>query len=652
MGNKLTQTDANGRSTVTRYDVMGRVDSIDYPDGTEETFTYWDNDQIHTVIDQHGTTTYTYDNRDRLDTETQPDGTVLDYDYDDAGNRTEVKLTRNNSVVSTTTYVYDDLNRLETVTDAQGITRYTYDDVGNLDTLTYPNGIVLDYDYNSVNQLDLLTTRAANGSIIQSYDYTLDDTGRRRAILEANGRHTQYGLDDLYRLTSETITDAVNGNYSASYQYDWVGNRLNSLIDGVSTTYAYDDNDRLESQGTTTYGYDNNGNQTSQIDNGDVTEYRYDSKNKLIGLEKNGFAVASYTYNHSGIRTGKTENGQTTAFVVDSNRDYAQVLLETNGTSQIHYSYGRDLIQQTRGGQASFYLYDGLGSTRALADSTGAVTDRYDYEAFGEIRNETGNSENHYKFTGEQFDTSLNQYYLRARYYDQSVGRFSSMDTYQGNYYDPVTLHKYLYANVDPSSMTDPSGNFSMGQMMSTVNVLSNLVSATQSSISLYNSSIAGEELSAKDIGFAILSELVGSKVRLFKIASKGCRKGKKNNCSFPVLGGRYNEINKWRKDAKKGGEIHHMPSFYAIKEVKTFGSAPAIWMAKDDHRKTASHSWFPGSSQYREIQRRKVKSGDICGALAMDVDDIRFKFPGKYEAGMLQLKLQLPLIIGTTCAL
>ncbi len=49
-------------------------------------------------------------------------------------------------------------------------------------------------------------------------------------------------------------------------------------------------------------------------------------------------------------------------------------------------------------------------------------------------------------------------YYLRARYYDQGIGRFTQMDTWMGRNHDPVSLHKYLYAGNDPVLMIDPSG--------------------------------------------------------------------------------------------------------------------------------------------------------------------------------------------------
>jgi RHS repeat-associated protein len=63
-------------------------------------------------------------------------------------------------------------------------------------------------------------------------------------------------------------------------------------------------------------------------------------------------------------------------------------------------------------------------------------------------------------YCGEQFDANLHQYYLRARYYDQGAGRFNSMDSFEGNNFDPQSLHKYAYCHCDPLNNQDPTGMF------------------------------------------------------------------------------------------------------------------------------------------------------------------------------------------------
>ena len=193
---------------------------------------------------------------------------------------------------------------------------------------------------------------------------------------------------------------------------------------------------------------------------GRTTVMTYDALNRLTEASTlNGTLLFGYDIN--GVRTSRSENGITTNYVVDHNQQYAQVLAEIeNGLTTKQYTYGDDLLSQTEGaGQERFFLYDGLGTTRALADGSEAVTDTYAYEAFGELLDSTGGSDNAYRYTGEQYDSGLNQYYLRARYYDQGVGRFTQMDTWMGRSQDPVTLNKYIYAYSDPTNVIDPSGN-------------------------------------------------------------------------------------------------------------------------------------------------------------------------------------------------
>jgi len=64
-------------------------------------------------------------------------------------------------------------------------------------------------------------------------------------------------------------------------------------------------------------------------------------------------------------------------------------------------------------------------------------------------------------YSGEQFDSSLQQYHLRARNYNQANGQFTTLDPYAGNIYDPQSLHKYAYCHTDPVNGIDPSGEYS-----------------------------------------------------------------------------------------------------------------------------------------------------------------------------------------------
>ncbi|MCZ8530399.1 RHS repeat-associated core domain-containing protein, partial [Alteromonas sp. PRIM-21] len=90
------------------------------------------------------------------------------------------------------------------------------------------------------------------------------------------------------------------------------------------------------------------------------------------------------------------------------------------------YTFGNDLISQTdlSTSNTSYFHYDGQGNTRNLSDTNG-LSDSYTFDAFGTLLNTDGITDNDYLYSGEQFDAQLDNYYLRARYYDQNVGRFT-----------------------------------------------------------------------------------------------------------------------------------------------------------------------------------------------------------------------------------
>ena len=139
-----------------------------------------------------------------------------------------------------------------------------------------------------------------------------------------------------------------------------------------------------------------------------------DQDNRLVGVQSsNGDAISS-AYDAGGVRVSKTVNGVTIEYLVDKNLPYAQVLEElVNDSAIASYVYGLDLISQERGNADSYYLVDGLGSTRGLTNASGVVTDTYAYDAFGNLIASGGNIENDYLFAGEQFDEDLYQFTMK-----------------------------------------------------------------------------------------------------------------------------------------------------------------------------------------------------------------------------------------------
>ena len=233
-----------------------------------------------------------------------------------------------------------------------------------------------------------------------------------------------------------------------------------------------------------TYQYDHNGNRTKKTEGARTTTYTYDEFNRLSRAtiqEGANVAVEEYGYDWQGNRIRKSKEQDTVKYLVDTNNWISHVVAETNGAGALNafYTRGGDaLIHMDRTGTKSYYLFDGHGSVRMLANEANFITDTWNFDAWGEITFHTGVTENDYLYAGERFDQTTELYQLRARYMDPKTGTFMSMDTYQGNMHDPLSLHKYLYANANPVSNIDPTGMTSMGEMTGVMSVQSILYGA------------------------------------------------------------------------------------------------------------------------------------------------------------------------------
>lgn len=104
---------------------------------------------------------------------------------------------------------------------------------------------------------------------------------------------------------------------------------------------------------------------------------------------------------------------------------------------------------------------DGLGSARILTDAGGAITDSWEYEAYGNEIAHSGETPFTNLFRGQQFDRSLGFYYLRVRWLNVANGRFTQADRWQGDVSGPPSLNKYLFADSSPIENWDPSGFYS-----------------------------------------------------------------------------------------------------------------------------------------------------------------------------------------------
>jgi RHS repeat-associated protein len=438
------------------------------------------------------------------------------YNYDELNRLRDVVATLDGGVSQTTEYRYSPVGSRSGMTHPNGtVVNYVYDVRNRLKTLVHKASAIA----GAATLLALSYSVDASGLRTQIAESRPGD-----ATTPTYTRITDYQYDAVQRLTREQ----VSGNHGDpdrlhEWTYDAVGNRLTqvatvgagSLATTQTTSYDYDANDRLLSTSatgapsgpvTTTHDYDLAGNLIATREGTTtVAQYTWDAEGRLTGaILGNGPTqkATAYRYDPNGIRRSQqvTAAGGAvtrTEYLVDPNQAYAQVLEEWGAsaasgplpdeTLATTYVYGDDLISQTKlalAGPAttSVYHYDGLGTTRALSaykvDAAGVpqaghgeITDRYAYTAFGESDpagtsgDTAGSSENNYRYTGEQLDPNLGFYYLRARYMDPGQGRFLGMDPWGGYSPEAASLHKYLYASLNPISGTDPTGLFTMADV-------------------------------------------------------------------------------------------------------------------------------------------------------------------------------------------
>jgi len=484
--NRLTAVITPNAKTISySYDPNGNRTKMITPDGKITTYAYNANNQLTEVSLRAGgeaiSTNYSYDANGNQSKVSYPNGVTSEYTYNNRNWLTSLINRKSSPLVG------EGGGEGELISSFA----YTYDLVGNRTTVKEADGSVVTYAYDSLYQL---TNEVRIGTEPYNYAYSYDSVGNR-LTKEGVGLKEFYTYNENNQLTIRTVEylakellppglKELPPGFSKGEKTGWEGKghppgwekgKKKGWPEGVvPETYII------------SYSYDGNGNlikeeKTSEATNLTfTTTYKWDYENKLtmvsspLAGEGRGEGSVSYAYDGDGNRVSKTDSSGTIKYINDIALPLVQVLQETDSAGNLlaSYIYGNDLICQTRAGISSYYLYDGLGSTRQLTDSSGAITDSYIYEGFGNCVYSSGTTVNPYLFTGEQQNLTTGLVYLRARYYDPSIGRFISRDPIlsprvkpEGQFWftlllanQPQRLHPYLYCMNNPINYIDPSG--------------------------------------------------------------------------------------------------------------------------------------------------------------------------------------------------
>ncbi len=221
-------------------------------------------------------------------------------------------------------------------------------------------------------------------------------------------------------------------------------------------TASYNAANQQTAFGSQTLSYDLNGNLTSDGTN----TYVWNGRDQLVSMTGPGL-TASFQYDAFGNRISKTVNGNTTAYLYDGPN---MVQEQSGGSPSANILAGGldEVFTRTDAGGAWSPLFDGLGNTLALADSTGTVQTQYTYDAFGQTTSSGIANGNTSQYTGRENDgTGL--YYYRARYYSPTMQRFISNDPIG---FSGGDVNLYAYVSNDPVNYADPSGHSLVGRVV------------------------------------------------------------------------------------------------------------------------------------------------------------------------------------------
>ena len=289
------------------------------------------------------------------------------------------------------------------------------------------------------------------------HHYAYDGNGNRTLKKQLEGE-IKYHFDPLNQLHQVEYP-----SYREELFYDKAGNRTRRLVHPVGNSnhppveelYRYDAGNRLMElvkQGSvTSFAYDAAGNLLQD----DRAAYTYDDFNHTVKAETFDGNIEINHYDAEGLRHEMEENGRLVQFIFNTEKE---VVAETEGNVTNRLIRGSGLIARTTDAESArtYYHYaaDEMGSITHLTDEDGKVLNRYGYDAWGNLTACEEEIENRFRYTGEQFDAITRQYYLRARFYNPVIARFTQEDTYRGD-----GLNLYAYCANNPVGYVDPSGH-------------------------------------------------------------------------------------------------------------------------------------------------------------------------------------------------
>ena len=509
MGRIIRITSPKGRVTQLGYDEMGRVIETEDPLGQVATRAY----DARGLLTAHArgavTAAFVRNVRGQITTITDPNGSEWRMAYDVEGRMTSTT----DPLANTVTFEYDSRDRVSRKSLPLGTLEINYDATDNVVRELYSDGTDLAYEYDAIGRLTraegLELEYGPTGQISSSNGLAIsrDEKGRISEIVYGPGKAVAYRSYDSGGRILE-IVDWLGGATTLSYGDS---GHLSSLVrpNGVTATYAYDDEGFLTGiEETTPQGQvssiqltrDDLGRVTSAqralpgptpglpvigsrswacdaasqisshayddlgrlLDDGSRT-YTWDLASRLAAYQEEGSQV-SFGYDAAGRRIWRRADGVAREYVWNLALALSSVsVIREDGIDQSYVVYvpSGALLYTIRAtdGARNYHHFDEMGNVLYLTDDSGAVTATYANDPYGFPLSTSGLADNPFTWQGahgvmREGDTGL--YYLRDRYYDSTAARFISRDRIRS--LSPKQINPYQYAMGNPLMNMDPSG--------------------------------------------------------------------------------------------------------------------------------------------------------------------------------------------------
>ncbi len=319
---------------------------------------------------------WSYTGSGQIGTYSSPSGTYasssyynIDYTYDGRNQLTYVDYPSGTSDVA---FTYDDDGRQTDMVDSTGTTSYEYNRADDVIAFRPPSGIDVEYQYNSVGEVDKIIDDASNTGFTKEYNYGYEAlTDRLETITNPYSEVTTFGYDSLGRVHEKLFS----AGHKEVIEYDGRHRPKSvSLQDGSTVirkqSYVLDAASRVE-----------------QFKLGDATvtplevvDYEYEDDGSIKKETHAGGPTIEYTYDLSGNRLTRKVGASTDYYIYDSNHEDLLVQV-TDGSSVLKsftYDNANRRITQTVGSNTTSYGYDHAGRLTGITYPS-ASTDSFGY---------------------------------------------------------------------------------------------------------------------------------------------------------------------------------------------------------------------------------------------------------------------------------